>query len=118
MELPQEIEVWYIIPALRRELAMMMKAQGLKQKEIAEKLDITEPAVSQYIKNKRAKTIRFNKKVTEEIKKSSGRIASGKTTNNYELQRILDMIRREKILCELHRMHTGLPHDCKLCDKA
>ena len=48
--MPQEIEVWYIIPAVRRELAKSMVKIGLKQKQIAVTLGITEAAVSQYLK--------------------------------------------------------------------
>mgnify|MGYP001577863493 FL=1 len=32
---PQEIEVYYIIPAIRRQLAMYMKLSGMKQNKIA-----------------------------------------------------------------------------------
>ena len=32
MDTPQEIEVWYVLPALRREIAIALKKQGLKQK--------------------------------------------------------------------------------------
>ena len=27
---PQEIEVWYVLPAIRKELALALKAQGKK----------------------------------------------------------------------------------------
>ena len=52
---PQEIEVFYIIPAIRRHIAMYMKLRGLKQNKIAELLHIDKAAVSQYIKKKRGK---------------------------------------------------------------
>ena len=55
--MPQEIEVWYIIPALRREFASILKEKGFPQKQIAEKLKLTESAVSQYLKLKRAKDL-------------------------------------------------------------
>ncbi|MBI2110228.1 hypothetical protein HYT51_00405, partial [Candidatus Woesearchaeota archaeon] len=42
---PQEIEVFYIIPALRRQLAIEMKKNGLKQKRIAELLLIEDATV-------------------------------------------------------------------------
>ena len=73
---PQEIEVTYIIPSLRRELAKVMKVSGLTQREIAKKLMVTEQAVSQYFSSKRASTVEFNKKIENEIKRVS------KTLNN------------------------------------
>ena len=57
---PQELEVWYILPAIRRELTISLKEEGLKQRQVAEILGVTEAAVSQYIKSKRAKAIKFN----------------------------------------------------------
>ena len=51
---PQEIEVWYVLPAIRKELVVTLKEKNLTQKKIAEFLNITEAAVSQYIKQKRA----------------------------------------------------------------
>ena len=41
--MPQEIEVWYLIPALRKELArIFIKDYGLAQKKAAELLGISE----------------------------------------------------------------------------
>ena len=55
---PQEIEVLYILPAIRRELTIEMKKIGLEQKKIAEYLCVTEAAVSQYLNSKRASQLR------------------------------------------------------------
>ncbi|HLC55710.1 MAG TPA: hypothetical protein VJJ23_00555, partial [Candidatus Nanoarchaeia archaeon] len=67
-DMPQEIEVWYIIPALRREFASILKEKGFPQKQIAEKLKLTESAVSQYLKLKRAKDLDFDSNIQKEIK--------------------------------------------------
>ena len=54
--MPQEVEVWYILPALRRELAKVMKFdRGQAQKTIARMLGVTEPAVTQYMLSKKDK---------------------------------------------------------------
>ena len=65
----QEIEIWYIIPSIRREFAVIMSKKGLSQKDISKKLGITEPAISQYIKQKRAVGLKFDAKTKKEIKK-------------------------------------------------
>lgn len=43
--MPQEVEVFYAIPALRREMAFAMKASGKKQKEIAKLLCVEESTI-------------------------------------------------------------------------
>jgi len=58
LEHPQEVEVWYVIPAIKRELSKsMMKDNGLSQKNVATLLGVTEAAVSQYINSKRANEV-------------------------------------------------------------
>ena len=62
--LPQEIEVWYIIPAIRRELTkILIKQYNLKQKKVAMLLGISEAAISQYLSNKRGQEIKFPKEM-------------------------------------------------------
>lgn len=70
--MPQEVEVWYVLPAIRRELAKIMKTkmvtrvndQGEKvdhkitQKEIARMLGVTEPAITQYLLKKKGRRSR------------------------------------------------------------
>lgn len=57
MKPPCEIIVWYVIPAIRSELAKELLKLGMKQKEVSELMDITQPAVSQYITDKRGSGI-------------------------------------------------------------
>jgi len=64
---PSEIESFYLIPTIRKELTKHLKEQGLDQKEIAKKLHITEPAVSQYVNSKRASQIDFDNVFDEQI---------------------------------------------------
>ena len=71
---PSEIEVFYLIPTIWIELTKHLKLEGLDQKEIAKKLHITEPAVSQYVNSKRASQIVFDKNIIKEIEKSALKI--------------------------------------------
>ena len=79
METPQEIEVWYILPAIRKELALAMKLNGIKQVEIAKLLGVTKSAVTQYVNNKRANYVSFNSKIKNQINNSINLIHN---TNN------------------------------------
>ncbi|NJL44492.1 MAG: hypothetical protein HC945_04245 [Nitrosarchaeum sp.] len=58
--MPQEVEVWYLLPAIRRELVKIFTGKlGLTQKQAAGKLELTEAAVSQYLKKKRGAELEF-----------------------------------------------------------
>jgi len=54
MKFSQEIITWKVLPAIRAKLARKLLEQGLTQREVAEILGLTAPAVSQYLSGKRA----------------------------------------------------------------
>ncbi|MBI2103348.1 transcriptional regulator [Candidatus Woesearchaeota archaeon] len=111
---PQEIEVWYIIPAVRKELVVALKEKGNSQKKIAELLNLTEAAVSQYIQSKRAREVLFSDEVKQYIKEAAGRIKD-KTTAYRELQRIIQHVKKTKTICKIHMgMEEGL-EGCDIC---
>ena len=116
--MPQEIEVWYVLPAIRRSLAKSMVESGMRQKEIADRLGLTESAVSQYVSSKRGKDIHFPKEIREAITHSAKRLS--KSTDRHgalrEVQRIAKIVRTGDFLCYLHRnQDTSLPHECDIC---
>ncbi len=115
MNLPQEVVVWRIIPSLRKEFVLGLKKKGLSQKEIAEKLDITAAAVSQYMNNKRATSVViFNTKSRREIQKAIDRIAtvSNAKTGMQELSRVIEYCRRQRVLCANCDIRKN---DCDIC---
>ena len=66
--LPQEIEVWYIIPKIRRELAsLLVKKHKLSYEKAGEVLGVTKSAVSQYLSNKRANKIELSAQIKKEL---------------------------------------------------
>ena len=78
MKVPCEIIVWEILPIIRKEFAKsLIKNHGLTQREAAEKLGLTEAAVSRYIYNKRGKIKKINKEMMKEIQKSTTRLYKG-----------------------------------------
>ena len=58
MKAPCEIVVWYVIPAIMSELAKELLNLGMKQKDVSEIMNITQPAVSQYITGKRGSGVK------------------------------------------------------------
>ena len=116
-KLPQEIEVWDILPAIRKAFAKVFVDEfRLTQKKTAELLQLTEPAVSQYLKEKRAKIIMLDETVLHEIKVSARKIINHKTILFKELKRICDLADVKKIVCQIHRTtNTKIPCDCDIC---
>ncbi len=98
-----EENVWYLLPLIRKEFAKsLIKDHGLTQRKAAEKLGITESAVSQYVSKKRGDFTVGNTMIREEIKVSTKRIMNGDIqVMKVETCRICHLLRahlnREKI---------------------
>ncbi|MBI2208505.1 hypothetical protein HYU50_03340 [Candidatus Woesearchaeota archaeon] len=116
-QMPQEIEVWYIIPSLRRELAKsMIKDLKLAQKHVAKIMGLTEAAVSQYLHSKRAKEVVFTKAVLEEVKKSAKTIEKNEKLLMQEMMRLTNLTGVKHIMCDLHKKHdSNMPSNCGVC---
>jgi hypothetical protein len=102
MKIPCEIIVWYILPAIRKEFAKaLIKNHDLTQKKVADKLGITEAAVSRYLSGKRGRgdLAILNKEIIEEIRKSTDQIIKGNdTTVVAETCRICNLLKSSKIM--------------------
>lgn len=115
IETPQEVEVWYLIPAIRRGLTLEMLKLGIRKKDIAEILNLTKAAVSQYLKSKRASKIVFNDKIKKEIKQSASKLAKKESEIHSEIQRLLHFIEDGEFICNICRVHTGVKKNCRVC---
>lgn len=115
--LPHEIEVWYIIPAIRKELAKVLKEeQGLSQKQIASILHISPAAVSQYLNEKRAKEVRFNGEIKSLIKSSANRLALNPPRFTQEITRLTQNIRNCEFICKIHQFYEpDINSECRDC---
>ena len=111
----QELEVWYIIPALRRALALEMQKRGLKAVEIAQRLGLTKAAVSQYFSKTRAVEFRFDLKMQREVGQAVDSILAGEHAN-HELQRLLLLLRENRAVCTFHRLQEkNIDKQCNIC---
>ena len=117
--MPQEIEVRYILPAIRRELArVFIQEHSLSQKEAARMLGLTEAAISQYQHYKRAKEVVFSNDVVNEIKASAKRIIADKASRQRliaEMYRISGLTKVRHILCDIHRAQSKELETCNVC---
>ena len=108
---PQEIEVYYIIPAIRRQLAMYMKLSGMKQNKIAGLLHIKNATVSQYISKKRGNKMEFSEEILKEIGKSA-KIIKDDFSLLREIQRLLRRIKETREICRIHKELSNVPGTC------
>jgi|TARA_B100002003_G_C13990475_1_gene478634 predicted transcriptional regulator len=105
--LPQEIEVWYIIPAVRKELARLLtKKHGLSYEKAGAALGISKAAVSQYLSNKRANKVVLNAKTKVEVRKSSERIFKDTKVAVLEIQRILKFMKSNHSSCDVCKKYN------------
>jgi predicted transcriptional regulator len=135
--LPQEIEVWYIIPAIRRGLARCLTGHhGVSYDNVGKMLGISKAAISQYVNNKRAAKIQLPEQALKEIGKACDKLVadyevlctsdmnrrkgtrgdgdSRKVDAVKEITRILKFIRDKKLVLEVCDKHdSGVLEGCK-----
>lgn len=118
MRPPCEIVVWYVIPSIRSELAKELLKLGMKQKQISELLDITQPAVSQYISDKRGHGIKFDDKTQNMIKIFAKDMMEKKIEQGDVIRRMCEIcknVKSEEIVCQLHKEKDKIPAGCDAC---
>ncbi|MFH2019840.1 MAG: hypothetical protein ABIJ34_00345 [archaeon] len=115
MDTPQEVEVWFVLPALRREFVISMKKMGQKQNEIASLLGITEASVSQYLKGKRGNDVAFAENLIEHIHDSCKELIHKKTNFAIELQKSLRFVKKSKFICAVCNDKIKTSDDCEIC---
>jgi len=114
---PQEIDMWYILPAIRKEFAVEMIKQGVSQKDISKQLGLTEASISHYKKEKRANEIDLGSEIKQEIANAVKRIISKKSTMFNEIIKIDSLIKSKGILCKIHREKCSNIGECSECKK-
>lgn len=131
--MPQEVLVWYVLPAIRRELAKIMKFEmGQSQKSIARMLGVTEPAVTQYMlprnkpKRSRGDRVEIPANMQPELLTSAQSIVEAWNqtdaeehayeTTTREINRLIEVLKDAGLLCEIHREYCqGVHEDCNAC---
>lgn len=90
---------WKILPAISRELAIMLEAENVPRKKIAVALGSTPAAISQYISGKRGGE-KLAPKATVACRKLAKRIARGKAGGGeiqLEMAKIIALAKRSKL---------------------
>lgn len=123
MLLPCEIASKSIIPSIKRSLVKILyENYGIKQTKIAEFLDITQSAVSHYLKGIRGVNIKLED--LEELKEDLESFAKELINNNLKTSekiirycRLCSKIRAKGLMCKLHKAYDPSisMEECKIC---
>lgn len=118
MKPPCEIVVWYVIPAIRSELAKELLNLGMRQKDVSELMDITQPAVSQYITDKRGSGIKLDDDVRKMIRDFARELSEGEATKAELIGRTCAICKHVKTVDVLNQLNidkSELGEDCQSC---
>ena len=118
MKPPCEIIVWYVIPAIRSELAKELLKLEMKQKEVSELMDITQPAVSQYITDKRGSGICLKDNVKGMIHGFAKDLYEGNASKIDLVPRVCKICKKVEttdVLEQLGIDKSDLGEDCQSC---
>ena len=112
--LPQEIEVWYIIPAIRRDISKcLIKDYNTSYEKVGKILGVSKAAISQYMKGKRAAKIKLPEQVGPKIMRSCKLLVNEKSLTVDEINKILNFIRDKSLPCTVcGRLREGILEDC------
>jgi len=113
--LPQEIEAWYIIPAIRKEVSRcLIEEYGISYSRVGEILGVSKAAISQYLKGKRASKIKLPKELGPKINSACRLFAKNKSDAVSEISRLLEFIRKKKLSCFIcDEIRDGVLDKCK-----
>jgi hypothetical protein len=111
---PQEVEVFYILPAIRKAFAAALKAKGLTQAKIADILGVSGAAVSQYFSDKRGSDVTFEPATAQHIAEAASRIKD-QANFVHECQQILNEVTSSKAICGIHKQLGDVPQNCTIC---
>jgi len=112
--LPQEIEVWYIIPAMRKEFSKVLtQKHKLTFEKAGNILGISKAAVSQYLKNKRASKIKLPKDIRKEIENSAAILIKNNKLAVREMMKILKLMKKKGCECGVCKKYNkGILKQC------
>ena len=111
MKPPCMIVVQYVLPALRVLIAReLIQKHGLSRVRVAEKMELTPAAVTQYLKKVRGETavqlIESSDEAVKIISETANDLAKGDASVYDVLQNICktcQIMRSEGLLCEMHK---------------
>lgn len=115
---PCELIVRSYLPYIRRSLAQKLIEKGVSQREAAEKLGLTQAAVSQYLSKKRGSDdfdeVSLLNELTDEFAQELAEEDVGEKERVLGLCNICIELRSSKTICDPHLSDSDLV-DCNIC---
>jgi uncharacterized protein len=115
IQFPQEVVVWYILPAIRKKIAQGLICSGMSQKEVAKLMKTSEATISHYKKEKRAKENIFGNEIDKDINKSVKKILSNNQSLFSEIIRLNSLSKVKHITCELYKKKCTIINKDRPC---
>lgn len=122
MKIPCELVVWYVLPAIRKDLAReLVDTYNMSQTEVAKRFGVTGAAISQYLKKKRGENLLIeespdNEKYLEGIRASAKRLAEGETDFADEMCRMCRVVKQIGLLAQIYKQQTGVDAPACACE--
>jgi predicted transcriptional regulator len=123
MHPPCETIVIAILPAIRSLLAReLVENHSMSQTKAAELLGITQPAISQYLSQKRGDQLTDALKSLPDVRTAIETLAKGITSDSATQKdavrticTICMSLKRDGTVCTIHQTRVDTPLDCDLC---
>jgi predicted transcriptional regulator len=117
IQFPQEIDVWYILPALRKKIALGLLKEGMNQKEVAFVMKTSEATISHYKKDKRVKVDVLGTKLDVEIKDALVKIEENHSLLFSEIVKLSNVVKEKGIFCELYDQKATVEESIRPCNE-
>ncbi|MBT7901882.1 MAG: hypothetical protein HN601_13170 [Candidatus Marinimicrobia bacterium] len=113
---PQEVDVWYILPAIRKKIALGLLKSGLSQKDIAVLMKTSEATISHYKKEKRVKEDVLGSSIDIQIKKSVNKIIQNNSLLFSEILKLSNIVKENGLFCKIYHDKTTMDTSTKPCN--
>ncbi|MFQ6134788.1 MAG: transcriptional regulator [Nitrososphaerales archaeon] len=125
MILPYEIIHRSAVPAIRYMVAKkLIEEHSFTQKEAADKLRVTQAAISNYLRRTRAVAVKLdnNRKICSSVKELTDMLLDGDPDRPEVVEKITDIcdyMRKNRLLCNFHKkMEPSYnTEECHACDE-
>jgi len=118
MYVPCELMVLHVLPRIRALVAEeLVNVRGVSQVRVARILGITQPAVSQYLRKARSKSIKAledDPVISRELSRIAKTAADGGDIST-KMCGLCRKLRKSMALCSLHKSVATVPRSCSFC---
>ena len=123
MRPPCELVVRFVLPAFRSLVAReLIERHNLSQTAAADRLGMTQAAVSYYLDSKRGDKRMRQLETIPAVQSAAKEVAKGIASEDLSFMDSMSMfcklciaLRRSDVICELHRDYVPLSKDCNVC---